>query len=536
MLNNQNSINKSLIIENASRLIYLHFFDSQLLGSLGAYNSLPVSMVYRDLLLLLMSTYESLYMSSALIFENKFAQYSLKRLLPLFQRGHIQLAMKDNSLRDLILTKRNQYYHVKEIYPFYWNDTWKKIGDLGLSYKSKQIDTTQYLASSILPDLQTQGIKNSASRMGIEINDLEINNLLPYTLDSIINRNTRAITKSLFKKQYESLEISFSTQRCFNIKISEHYVKAYLSEFDGTIATGLFSGIEHFSYLCPTFPLHHISLWHDIYSRIGLLSVLENFSSQEIAIIREDVEFQDFVDEIRFFIMKSIEQHYVLLPESYSSNTAIVAFLGRKIRGSFKGFTTISHNIDGFLNTLRKVTSFLKSLDIEDQPINTYQQRELDDKMSERHTSKGNDPEITWYQKHIDNLTKAIMSEKETPKYDQRGAKISIGSYVDQAHSSSTQSGTSNQNNYDAPDQNLAEAAAEIQQLLEHLASTYASPTDTEKMIVVTQAADQIQCNQNLKAKVVNAIKSGGTRALKEAIDNPLANILFALIDGWNEI
>ncbi|NEO13650.1 MULTISPECIES: pentapeptide repeat-containing protein [unclassified Moorena] len=87
-----------------------------------------------------------------------------------------------------------------------------------------------------------------------------------------------------------------------------------------------------------------------------------------------------------------------------------------------------------------------------------------------------------------------------------------------------------------APDKNLAEAAAEIQQLLNQLSQTNSASTEIEKLTVVARAAEEIKNNPTLKAKVVNAIKAGGVEAFKEAIDHPLVNILMATIEGWTEV
>ena len=87
----------------------------------------------------------------------------------------------------------------------------------------------------------------------------------------------------------------------------------------------------------------------------------------------------------------------------------------------------------------------------------------------------------------------------------------------------------------EAERQNLAEAAAEIQQLLEQLSQTYPTSTNKEKMAVVAEAVDQIENNPTLKARVINALKAGGTEAFKEAINHPLVNILIATIEGWQE-
>ncbi len=87
----------------------------------------------------------------------------------------------------------------------------------------------------------------------------------------------------------------------------------------------------------------------------------------------------------------------------------------------------------------------------------------------------------------------------------------------------------------EAENQNLASAAQEIQQLLEQLAATNPTTTSREKMIVVGEAVDRIENNPTLKSKVINALKSGGTEAFKEAVNHPLVNILVATIEGWQD-
>ena len=87
----------------------------------------------------------------------------------------------------------------------------------------------------------------------------------------------------------------------------------------------------------------------------------------------------------------------------------------------------------------------------------------------------------------------------------------------------------------EAEKQNLANAATEIQQLLEQLSDTYPTTTSREKNIVVGEAVDQIESNPTLKAKVINALKAGGTEAFKEAVNHPLVNILVATIEGWQD-
>lgn len=88
----------------------------------------------------------------------------------------------------------------------------------------------------------------------------------------------------------------------------------------------------------------------------------------------------------------------------------------------------------------------------------------------------------------------------------------------------------------EAKSQNLAEAAAEIQKLLEQLSQTYPTNTSKEKNIVVGEAVERIENKPRLKMKVINALKHGGIEAFKEAVNHPLINILMATIEGWQDV
>jgi len=91
------------------------------------------------------------------------------------------------------------------------------------------------------------------------------------------------------------------------------------------------------------------------------------------------------------------------------------------------------------------------------------------------------------------------------------------------------------QTNYASEKQDLAAAAAEIQQLLEQLSQTYPTTTLPEKMTVATKAVEEIESKPKLKSRVVGALKAAGTEALKEAIDHPVVSVLVAAIEGWTE-
>ncbi len=88
--------------------------------------------------------------------------------------------------------------------------------------------------------------------------------------------------------------------------------------------------------------------------------------------------------------------------------------------------------------------------------------------------------------------------------------------------------------------QNLAEAAAEIQQLLEQLAQTNPTIVQAKNQNVVVEAIEQeIKSNPNIKARLLSALKAGGTEALKQALEaifeNPLVSIPVETIKGFIE-
>jgi predicted transcriptional regulator len=118
------------------------------------------------------------------------------------------------------------------------------------------------------------------------------------------------------------------------------------------------------------------------------------------------------------------------------------------------------------------------------------------------------------------------MSESYQSKYDQRNSN---NQFIDQAQSGSNP--TFNQHNY-TPEQkqNLAQAAAEIQQLLNQLAQT--NPTTEE----VTQAVHQkIKQDPTLKARLLGALEAGLLEALKTTVNHPLFSIPAETIKGWLE-
>jgi len=51
--------------------------------------------------------------------------------------------------------------------------------------------------------------------------------------------------------------------------------------------------------------------------------------------------------------------------------------------------------------------------------------------------------------------------------------------------------------------------------------------------MISAQAIATIEKNPNLKARIINALKEGGTTALEEAIDHPAVKPVVALLKGF---
>jgi CII-binding regulator of phage lambda lysogenization HflD len=83
--------------------------------------------------------------------------------------------------------------------------------------------------------------------------------------------------------------------------------------------------------------------------------------------------------------------------------------------------------------------------------------------------------------------------------------------------------------------QNLAQAAAEIQALLDNLAELYNPNSETGQAKIAKEAIESIEQNPTLKGRIINAIKESSYTALEEAVDRPAVKILMAAFKGFTE-
>ncbi len=81
--------------------------------------------------------------------------------------------------------------------------------------------------------------------------------------------------------------------------------------------------------------------------------------------------------------------------------------------------------------------------------------------------------------------------------------------------------------------QNLAQAAKDIKDLLDQLDQDYDRTTPSGQAMISAKTIEAIEKNPTLKARVINALKEGGTTALETAIDHPAVKPVVAMLKGF---
>jgi predicted nucleotide-binding protein len=349
------------IISNVSRPVYLHFLNREFLSQFINYFSISTNIptiILQDVRLSLFCSYEYSYLSPSLIFEDRFARLLIHELPLLFQMGHIRLTLPSQSISTFIDSKKEQYSHAKGGYGFYFDDTWKQIEDVGLTYKTKSFDTSSNLENKLTGEFNNKSKEELLSHLKIDQYESIIAEVRPYAIEAIETRGNLAITGLLFSRIFAKFDLKLNLQKFFTLKIVEQYIKDYLSEFNGTLPTGLLSGNNLFDYLSPTFPFHHLEIWEQIYFRLGCISSIRKFSDAQIVEVREEVLYQNFINTVRIVINILIKE-----TESYSA-TQQIAKITQRITTSLLYFQgTKSVNVDGFLYNLEKATECLNSRD-----------------------------------------------------------------------------------------------------------------------------------------------------------------------------
>jgi len=88
---------------------------------------------------------------------------------------------------------------------------------------------------------------------------------------------------------------------------------------------------------------------------------------------------------------------------------------------------------------------------------------------------------------------------------------------------------------YESQQQNLAEAARDIQELLEQLEKTYPSETTMDRMKIATEVITHIDNHPTKAQKIFNAIKAGGVAAFEQLLNHPASSFVIAALNDWQK-
>ncbi|MDJ0596962.1 MAG: pentapeptide repeat-containing protein [Pleurocapsa sp. MO_226.B13] len=149
------------------------------------------------------------------------------------------------------------------------------------------------------------------------------------------------------------------------------------------------------------------------------------------------------------------------------------------------------------------------------------------------------DTEINIYKQQSANMMEIVKLQASRPINVEAKAvsgerNINTGEYREtNLHDNSryveTRDSSTYYENYNSPqEKTLAEAADEIQKLLQQLEKTNPTATEAEKVAYVND-----ETTPSFKRRVVGALKAGGETAIEEFLDNPYVNVGKAAIMGW---
>jgi hypothetical protein len=160
----------------------------------------------------------------------------------------------------------------------------------------------------------------------------------------------------------------------------------------------------------------------------------------------------------------------------------------------------------------------------------TFSQEEK--QIAAQHDYSGFTQIINIGQSQMQNSSSESQSNLEAFNNDLRNANVA--NFANQVTDNARQQ--ANQYNYSLEQrQTLAEAATEIQELLEQLSKTYSTETVSGRMQLATEAVTRIENDSNLMQRVLSALQAGGVSALEQLLNHPAASFVIAALEDWQK-
>jgi hypothetical protein len=124
-------------------------------------------------------------------------------------------------------------------------------------------------------------------------------------------------------------------------------------------------------------------------------------------------------------------------------------------------------------------------------------------------------------------ISASAKSDSQGEAYNNNLSNPVIGNFANKINDS-TQMSTQNIDTIKSYDDDLPEAIAKIEELLEGFDKIKPAATEIEKIEYVSN-----ETTPNFKRRAAKALLAGGDRAIEEFLDNPYLNIARSIIHGW---
>jgi Pentapeptide repeats (8 copies) len=92
-----------------------------------------------------------------------------------------------------------------------------------------------------------------------------------------------------------------------------------------------------------------------------------------------------------------------------------------------------------------------------------------------------------------------------------------------------------NQHNYSSGEKSLADAAQEIQALLDQLSRIYPTDTMAAKIDFAKEAIERINNDSSLSQRILSALRSGSISALEQCLNHPAASFVMSAMEDWQK-
>ncbi len=129
------------------------------------------------------------------------------------------------------------------------------------------------------------------------------------------------------------------------------------------------------------------------------------------------------------------------------------------------------------------------------------------------------------------NVETTAMSNSERFTNNLQGANVA--NFSNQVNDNARQQ--ANQYNSSLETKSLADAAKEIQSLLDQLSQSYPVDTTAAKCTFASQAIQRIDDDPSLTQRILSALGAGSTSALAQLLNHPAASFVISALEDWKK-